>query len=168
MLRSMSGLISASNSPRVKVRSNRWKNRLPWGRCNCVKPRSADGERDLGLLGRVAEVLEQFGILAVEVDPISRAATSMIARSKSSPPRYVSPLVASTLNTPSAEREDRAVERAAAEIVDRDGAVAPAVEAVGEGGGGRLVDDAKHVQPGDAARRRGSPAAANRRSTRAR
>ena len=44
--------------------------------------------------------------------------------------------------------EDGNVERAAAEIVDRDlRALAEPVQAVGERGGGRLVDDALDVKP---------------------
>jgi hypothetical protein len=40
------------------------------------------------------------------------------------------------------DAQDRAVEGAAAEVVDGDGAVAALVQAIGERGGGRLVDDA--------------------------
>ena len=50
------------------------------------------------------------------------------------------------------ELEYRDVEGAAAEVVDgHDLVFAVFVEAVGEGGGGRLVDDAAHFEPGDAA-----------------
>ena len=48
------------------------------------------------------------------------------------------------------EIEQRAVERAAAEVVDGDALVAGAAEAVGERGRGRLVEDAEHLEPGDA------------------
>ncbi len=47
--------------------------------------------------------------------------------------------------------EDRDVERAAAEVVDGDGLGLGLVEAVGERGRGGLVDDAAHLEPGDAA-----------------
>ena len=47
--------------------------------------------------------------------------------------------------------ENRDVERAAAEIVDRDDAFFALVESVGERGGGGLVDQAQNFQPGDAA-----------------
>jgi hypothetical protein len=47
--------------------------------------------------------------------------------------------------------EDRDVERAAAEIVDRDGFVLLLVETVGQRGRRRLVDDALDVQTGDLA-----------------
>ena len=47
--------------------------------------------------------------------------------------------------------ENRNVERAAAEVVDRDGLVLLAIEAVGQRGRGRLIDDAHHFQAGDLA-----------------
>jgi hypothetical protein len=50
-----------------------------------------------------------------------------------------------------ADFEDRHVERAAAEVVHRDGAVLGLVEAVGQRGRGRLVDDAQHFKAGDLA-----------------
>ena len=49
------------------------------------------------------------------------------------------------------ELEDGDVEGAAAEVVDGDDAVLLFVEAVGEGGGGGLVDEAQDVEAGDAA-----------------
>ena len=76
----------------------------------------------------------------------------MMRRSKSSPPRNVSPAVLITLNTPSrADLEDRDVERAAAEVVDRDRLSIVLAEAVRERGRGRLVDDADDVEAGDRA-----------------
>ena len=51
------------------------------------------------------------------------------ARSKSSPPRWVSPLVASTSKMPSVELQDRDVERPAAQVVDRDHAFLPSAGA---------------------------------------
>ena len=68
----------------------------------------------------------------------------------SSPPRNVSPAVASTSKSVAREVEQRAVEGASAEVVDRDALAALAPEAVGEGGRGRLVQDAKHLEAGDA------------------
>ena len=50
-----------------------------------------------------------------------------------------------------ADFEDRDVERAAAEVVDGDRLVLLLVEAVGERRGGRLVDDAHHLEAGDLA-----------------
>ncbi len=49
------------------------------------------------------------------------------------------------------ELEHRHVEGAAAEVEDEDGALALLVEAVGQRGRGRLVDDAQDVEAGDAA-----------------
>jgi hypothetical protein len=48
--------------------------------------------------------------------------------------------------------EDRDVEGAAAEVVDRDALGVGQIAAVGQGGRGRLVDDAQHGQAGDARR----------------
>ncbi len=50
-----------------------------------------------------------------------------------------------------ADLEDRNVEGAAAEIVDGDGLAVFLVEAIGQRGRGRLVDDAQDVEPGDLA-----------------
>ena len=50
-----------------------------------------------------------------------------------------------------ADVEDRDVERAAAEVEDGDLLVLLLVEAVGERGGGRLVEDAQDLEPGDLA-----------------
>ena len=50
-----------------------------------------------------------------------------------------------------ADLEHGDVERAAAEVIDRDGARLGLVEAVGERGRGRLVDDAQHLEAGDLA-----------------
>ena len=45
--------------------------------------------------------------------------------------------------------EHRNVERAAAEVEDHDLFVLLLVQAIGQRGGGRLVDDPRHFQPGD-------------------
>ena len=58
--------------------------------------------------------------------------------------------------------EQRAVERAAAEVVDGDALLRGASQAVRERRRRRLVDDAQDVEPGDAARRPSSPRAAAR------
>ncbi len=50
-----------------------------------------------------------------------------------------------------ADLEDRDVERAAAKVIDRDGLAVVLVEAIGERGRGRLVDDAQHFKAGDLA-----------------
>ena len=48
------------------------------------------------------------------------------------------------------DAQDGDVERAAAEVVDEDGLVVLGVEAVADGGGGRLVDERQHLQAGGA------------------
>jgi hypothetical protein len=74
----------------------------------------------------------------------------MTRMSMSSPPRCVSPFVEMTARR-CHHFEDRDVERAAAEVVDGDDLVALLVEPVGKCRGGRLVDDAFDVEPGDLA-----------------
>jgi hypothetical protein len=54
-----------------------------------------------------------------------------------------------TLNTPVADLQDGDVERAAAEVVDRDGLVDVLAEPVGERRRRGLVDDADDVEAGD-------------------
>ncbi len=76
---------------------------------------------------------------------------SMMRRSKSSPPRKVSPRGRDDLEHAVADLEDRDVEGAAAEVVDRDLALDVLAEAVGQRRRGRLVDDADDVEAGDAA-----------------
>ena len=76
---------------------------------------------------------------------------SMTRWSQSSPPRWVLPAVDLTSNTPVAELEHRHVERAAAEVEDEDREVVLLVEPVRERGGGRLVDDAQHLEARDLA-----------------
>ncbi len=68
---------------------------------------------------------------------------------------------------PIAELEDRDVEGAAAEVVDRDDLAALAVEAVGQRGGRRLVDDPEDLEARRSGPRRAWPGAARRRSRRA-
>src|SRR3954447_13575199 len=75
---------------------------------------------------------------------------STIALSKLSPPRWLSPAVDLTSNTPS-PISSTDVERAAAEVEDEDRLVGLLVEAVRERGRGRLVDDALDVQARDPA-----------------
>ena len=81
-------------------------------------------ELDLRLLGGFAQALQRHAVPA-QVDAVfaflnSSAIQSITRWSKLSPPRWVSPLVALTSKTPSPSLEDRDVECAAAEVVDRD------------------------------------------------
>ena len=48
------------------------------------------------------------------------------------------------------DADKRYIKGAAAQIVDHDGLGAAVVQPVGQRGGGRFVDDAAHIQPGDA------------------
>src|SRR5207237_1320052 len=53
------------------------------------------------------------------------------------------------LEHPAGQLEDRDVEGPAAEVVDREGALRPLVEPVGERGRGRLVEQAQHFEAGE-------------------
>ena len=112
------------------------------------------GQFDLGLFRRLLEALEGELVL-LEVDAVSflnsSAKYSTRRMSKSSPPRKVSPLVDFTSNTPSPISSIGHVEGAAAEVIDGDRAGALLVEAIGQRGRGRLVDDAQHFEAGDLA-----------------
>ena len=79
----------------------------------------------------------------------SSARWSTIRRSKSSPPRWVSPAVARTSTTPSPDVEDADVERAAAEVEHQHRLVLPLVHPVGQRRGSRLVDDPQDLEAGD-------------------
>ena len=96
------------------------------------------------------------------------SAQSASAASMSSPPSAESPPVATTSNTPCGQAQQRDVEGAAAEVVDGVEAFGAVVQPVGDGGRGRLADQAQHVQPGELAPRPWWPGAGRRRSTPAR
>ena len=76
---------------------------------------------------------------------------STIALSKLSPPRWVSPVVDLTSNTPSPISSIGDVEGAAAQVEHQDRLVVLLVEAVGQRGRGGLVDDALDLEAGDLA-----------------
>ena len=116
-------------------------------------------ELDLGLLGRLLQTLQGQGIL-VHVDArlllelvgevVDQAVVEVLATEEGVAVgrEHLELVLAVDLG----DLDDRDVEGAAAEVVDRDGLVAALlVHAVGEGGGGRLVDDALDVETGDAA-----------------
>ena len=108
----------------------------------------------LGLLGRLLQALERHPVLAeidavalLELgdDPVDDALVEVVAA-------QVRVAVGGLhLDDPLAHLEDRDVEGAAAEVVDRDRLVLLLVEAVGQRRGRRLVDDALHLEAGDLA-----------------
>ena len=81
----------------------------------------------------------------------SSATQSTIRLSKSSPPRWPSPLDGAHLDHAVAHVEQRDVERSAAEVEDEHRLLALLVEPVGERGGRRLVDDPEDLEAGDLA-----------------
>jgi hypothetical protein len=119
----------------------------------------AERQLDLRLLGGVLEALEDQ-LVAADVDagvllelgdePLDDAVVEVVAAE-------VGVAVGrDDLDDVLGDLEDRDVEGAAAEVVDRDdlllgGAGLALAEAVGERGGGRLVDDALDLEAGDAA-----------------
>ena len=109
---------------------------------------------DLGLLGRLVETLEGHRVLR-QVDALALAE---LAREPVDD-RLVEVVAAEVVVTRGrldledavADLEHRHVERAAAEVEDEDRLVGLLVEAVGQRGRGRLVDDALDVEAGDLA-----------------
>ena len=112
------------------------------------------GQLDLGLLGRLLQALEGLRVLG-EVDalvllelgqqPLDDALVEVVAA------KVRVAVGGLDLEDAVAQLEDRDVERAAAQVVDGDLLVLLLVQAVGEGRGGRLVDDPLDVEAGDAA-----------------
>ena len=76
----------------------------------------------------------------------SSASQSTMTLSKSSPPRWVSPLVASTSQTPSPTSQHRDVEGSSSEIEDQNRLVVRLLQAICQGGSSRLVHNSQHVQ----------------------
>ncbi len=112
------------------------------------------GQLDLGLLGRLLEALERE-LVAAQVD----ALLLLELVGQVADQAHVEVFAAQEgvaigrlhFEYAVADLEDRDVEGAAAEVVDRDGAALLLVESVGERGRGRLVDDAQHLEAGDLA-----------------
>ena len=112
------------------------------------------GELDLGLLGGLVEALEGHLVLR-QVD----ALVALELRREPVDDRLVEVVAAEVVVTRGrldlehavADLQHRHVERAAAEVEDEDRLVGLLVEAVGQRGGRRLVDDALDVQAGDPA-----------------
>ena len=83
---------------------------------------------------------------------LNSSATQLTMRSsQSSPPRWVSPLVDVHFDHAVADFQHADIEGAAAQVEDQDGLVVLLIQPVSQGGGGGLVDDAQHFQPGDLA-----------------
>ena len=109
---------------------------------------------DLGLLGGLVEALEGHRVLR----QVDRLVLLELAREPVDD-RLVEVVAAEVvvargrldLEDAVADLEHRHVERAAAEVEDEDRLVGLLVEAVGQRGGGRLVDDALDVEAGDLA-----------------
>src|SRR5579875_1047136 len=111
-------------------------------------------ELDLGLLRRLLEALQRQPVVA-QVDAllllelvgeiVDDALVEILAAEEGvAVGRF-------HLEDAVADLEHRDVEGAAAQVVDRDGAALALLEPVGERGGGRLVDDAQHLEAGDLA-----------------
>ena len=109
------------------------------------------GEIDLGLDGRLADRLHRLG-----GQPVPGGAEFGEHQLGEQPIDVVAAQVRVAVGREHLEHavldlEDRDVERAAAQVVDGDRAAVLLVEAVGQRRGGRLVDDAQHFEPGQAA-----------------
>ena len=123
------------------------------------------GELDLGLLGGLLQALQGELVLA-QVDALLLLELVRQVLDQA----HVEVLAAQEgiaigrlhLEDAVADVEDRDVEGAAAEVVDRDLGLLLLFEAVGEGGRSRLVDDAQHFQAGDLAGILGGPGAGRR------
>ena len=112
------------------------------------------GEGDLCLLGLFLDALDGVGLLGevdaglgfeLADDPIHDAVVPVVAT------EVGVAVGASNLEDAVSELQGRDVEGTAAEIVDGDLLVGLLLEAVGQGGGGGLVDDAQHLESGDLA-----------------
>ena len=111
-----------------------------------------EGELHLGLLGNLEDPLVDERIVA-EIDsvlfleefenPIHDAAVEVVASQEGVPSGR------ENLEDPFADLQNRDVEGSPAEVVDEDLSLLLVVEAVGEAGGGGLVDDPGHLQTGD-------------------
>ena len=117
--------------------------------------RGGRGQLDLGLLGRLAEALHGHLVLA-EVDAVLAAERLDQVVDDPLVPVVATEVVVTAgrldLDHALGQLEQRDVERAAAEVEDEDGLLLGAlVQAVGERGRGRLVDDPQHVEARDLA-----------------
>ena len=112
------------------------------------------GQLDLGLLGRLVEPLQRHRVLR-EVDGLVLLELAGEPVDDRLVPVVAAEVVVTRgrldLEDAVADLQHRHVERAAAEVEDEDRLVGVLVEAVGQRGGRRLVDDALDVEAGDLA-----------------
>ena len=111
------------------------------------------GQGDLGLLRFLLDALEGVGLLAqvhavlffeFVQNPVHDAIVPIVAA------QMGVAVGGFDFKNAVADFQDGNIERAAAQVIDRDLLVLLLVQAVGERGGGRLVDDAQDFQAGDA------------------
>ena len=125
----------------------------------CGKERQAQlgllgaGKLLFGLLGLLAQALHGHAVrgqvhavagLALLGHPVYDPLIKIIAA------EVVVPAGGKHLHDAVPDADERYIKGAAAQIVDHDGLGAAIVQPVGQRGGGRLIDDAAHIQPGDA------------------
>ena len=144
-VRSMMGVISASSSARVSV---------------CAMRRAVGKrDRDLGRVGRREPALGLFGRAPhqrLHVASRRHLGGDARAREQPRPDRLVDVVAAEAgvaagrlhLEDAALHLEDGDVERAAAEVVDGDRALALLIETVGERRRRRLVDEPQHLETG--------------------
>ena len=111
-------------------------------------------EFDLGLFGRLLEALQRELVLG-QVDALLLLELARQILNQAHVEIFAAEEGVAVgrlhLEHAVADLEDRDVEGAAAEVIDRDGAGLLLVEAIGERRGRRLVDDAQHFEAGDLA-----------------
>ena len=114
------------------------------------------GQRFLAALGLQEQVVQDFGIIerVAVLAGLSPELLRQVHHDRLIPEHAPQPVVAAGADhadQPVLDLDHRDVERAAPQVVDQDGLVFTVLEAIGDGGGGRLVQDGPHVQAGQAA-----------------
>ena len=156
LVRSSRSAVSCWNCERVSFSSRcsgPASEAVMYGRLIVVSVRR--GELDLGLLGRLAQPLQRHLVLG-QVDAVAVLERLHQVVDDALVPVVTAEVVVTAggldLDDALADLEQRHVEGAATEVEDEDGLVGLAlVQAVGQRGRGRLVDDAQHVEAGDLA-----------------
>jgi hypothetical protein len=112
------------------------------------------GQLDLGLLGRLEQALQRLRV-GPQVDAVVLG--ELVGQVVHDPAVEVVPAQVGVAGRGAhfdhavADVQDAHVEGPAAQVEDQDGLVLLLVQAVGQRGRGGLVDDAEHLEPGDAA-----------------